>query len=149
LSGSSSVSLQVGLNGGSNSTITINAVSATLDSLGLGNTNSAQLMFSLNDTTTVGAQAASQAALDAITSAISNLSSTRGTVGAAESRLNSAVSNLQIQRENLLQAESQIRDVDVAAEAAELTRLQILQQAGAAVLAQANQQPALALELLG
>jgi flagellin len=46
-------------------------------------------------------------------------------------------------------AESRIRDVDVAAESAELTRLSILQQAGASVLAQANQAPALALSLLG
>jgi flagellin len=53
-----------------------------------------------------------------------------------------------VARENFSAAESQIRDVDVAAEAAELTRLNILQQAGAAILAQANQQPTLALQLL-
>jgi flagellin len=46
-------------------------------------------------------------------------------------------------------AESRIRDADIAAEAAELTRLNILQQAGTAILAQANQQPQLALQLLG
>jgi flagellin len=59
------------------------------------------------------------------------------------------ISNLQVARENFKAAESRIRDVDVASEAAELTRLNILQQAGAAVLAQANQQPQLALQLLG
>ena len=69
-------------------------------------------------------------------------------MGSAESRLLSAVSNLQVAKENLAAAESRIRDVDVATEAAELTRLNILQQTGAAVLAQANQQPQLALTLL-
>ncbi len=59
------------------------------------------------------------------------------------------INNLQVARENFSAAESQIRDVDVATEAADLTRLNILQQAGAAVLAQANQQPSLALSLLG
>ena len=59
-----------------------------------------------------------------------------------------AINNLSVARENFAAAESRIRDVDVAAEAAELTRLNILQQAGAAVLAQANQQPSLALSLL-
>jgi flagellin len=72
----------------------------------------------------------------------------RGGLGSSESRLLSAISNLQVAKENLLAAESRIRDVDVATEAAELTRLNILQQTGAAVLAQANQQPQLALTLL-
>ena len=56
--------------------------------------------------------------------------------------------NLGVTRENLVAAESRIRDVDVAEEAANLTRLNILQQAGTAVLAQANQLPSLALQLL-
>ena len=65
-----------------------------------------------------------------------------------ESRLRLAVSNLSVARENFAAAESRIRDLDVAEEAANLTRLTILQNAGAAVLAQANQAPALALKLL-
>ena len=59
------------------------------------------------------------------------------------------ISNLQVAQENFQAAESRIRDVDVASEAAELARVNILQQAGAAVLAQANTQPQLALQLLG
>ena len=59
-----------------------------------------------------------------------------------------AINNLQIARENFNAAESRIRDVDVASEAAELTRTNILQQAAAAMLSQANQQPSLALSLL-
>ena len=147
LNNSSSISLQVGLDSSANSQITIAAVSGTLETLGIGNSGGA-LVFSLNDVSTGGAQYASQQALDAVNSAVSVLATERGKLGAAESRLNVAVSNLQIQRENFIQAESQIRDVDVAQEAANLTRLTILQQAGASVLAQANQQPALALQLL-
>ncbi|MCX7952538.1 MAG: flagellin, partial [Deltaproteobacteria bacterium] len=87
-------------------------------------------------------------ALNAVKTAISSVSSIRGTLGATESRLRVAINNLTVARENFAAAESRIRDADIAAEAAELTRLTILQQAGAAVLAQANQQPALALSLL-
>jgi flagellin len=76
------------------------------------------------------------------------MNSIRGGLGAVESRLLSSVSNLQVARENYAAAESRIRDVDVASEAAELTRLNILQQTGAAILAQANLQPQLALALL-
>ena len=58
------------------------------------------------------------------------------------------VSNLASYRENLSAANSQIRDVDVAEETANMTRLQILQQAGVSVLAQANQMPAIAMALI-
>ena len=107
------------------------------------------MIYSVNDTTTVAGQAAAKSALDAVKTAITSLTTNRGTLGAAESRLNVAITNISVARENFAAAESQIRDVDVAEEAANLTRLNILQQAGAAVLAQANQQPALALSLLG
>jgi len=146
LSGGSSVALQVGFNSGSDSQISFSGVSGTLQSLGLGNGNEI-LTFSLNAAGTAG-QAAALSALDAVKSGISSLTTSRGTLGAAESRLNVAINNLQVARENFASAESQIRDVDVAEEAAKLTRLNILQQAGASVLAQANQQPALALSLL-
>lgn len=64
------------------------------------------------------------------------------------SRLEYAKSNLQVMKENFASAESQIRDADVAEEAAKLVRLQILNQANMAILAQANQQPQMALTLL-
>ena len=149
LSGGSTVSLQIGFDSKSTSQISYSGVQGTLASLGLAVAGSGRLIFSLNDTTTTGAQLAAQSALDAIRGAISSLTANRGTLGASESRLNVTITNLQVARENFAAAESQIRDVDVAQEAAELTRLNILQQAGAAVLAQANQQPALALSLLG
>lgn len=148
LSGSSAVTLQVGFDSSSVSQISYTGVQGTLRSLGLSAANSSSLTYSINDATTDLGQSAARAALDAVNSAISSLASTRGTLGAAEARLNVAINNLSVARENFASAESRIRDVDVASEAAELTRLSILQQAGASVLAQANQQPSLALSLL-
>jgi flagellin len=148
LSGGSALVLQVGFNSGSTSQISFTGVQGTLASLGLANANNSALSYSLTGVSIADGQSASRAALDAINSAISSLASTRGTLGAVESRLQVAINALTVSRENFASAESRIRDVDVASEAAELTRLNILQQAGAAVLAQANQQPSLALNLL-
>ena len=148
LSNSSSVSLHVGLNGTSNSVITIGFVRGTLDSLALATDNSAPLTYSIISTTSTGSQTAAQLALDAVGSAINNVSLSRGVLGAAENRLSVAVDHLGVIRENFVAAESKIRDADVAAEVAEMVRLQVLQQSGVAVLAQANQQPSVALALL-
>jgi flagellin len=148
LSGGSGLVLQVGFNSNSTSQIAYTGVQGTLQSLGLANVGSSILTYSINGATISDGQSASRVALDAINGAISSLASTRGTLGAVESRLNVAITSLTVARENFLAAESRIRDVDVATEAAELTRLGILQQAGAAVLAQANQQPSLALSLI-
>ena len=148
LNGNASVILQVGLNGASTAQVSYSSVDATLTALGLAATGSSALIYSINDTTNVAAQLASRSALDAVKVAINSLTRARGTLGAAESRLNVAIENLQVARENFQAAESRIRDVDVAFEAAELTRLNVLQQAAVAMLAQANQQPQLALQLL-
>lgn len=149
LSGSATVSLQVGFDSGTNSQISFKGTNGTLESLGLAVAGSNVLTYSLNAATTTLGQNAALSALDAVKLAIGSLTTSRGTLGAAESRLSVAINNLQVSRENFASAESQIRDVDVAEEAANLTRLNILQQAGASVLAQANQQPSLALSLLG
>ena len=148
LSGGSTVQLQVGFDSNTNSQISFNGVQGTLASISLASTGGAALIYSLNDTSNLLGQAAARSALDAVKTAITSLTTSRGLLGAAESRLNVAITNLSVARENYKSAESQIRDVDVAEEAANLSRLNILQQAGAAVLAQANQQPALALSLL-
>jgi flagellin len=90
-------------------------------------------------------------ALDAITTIQNRLTDLRGaygSYGAAESRLHFSLNVLAATRDNNLAAESRIRDVDVAAESANLVRLQILQQAGLAVLAQAQNQHQIALQLL-
>ena len=72
----------------------------------------------------------------------------RAEIGANQSRIEVARNVLQVAAENFQAAESRIRDADIAAESASLTRLQILQQAQTAILGQANQQPVLALSLL-
>ncbi len=149
LSGNSQVSLQVGFNSASTSQIIYSGVQGTLASLGLAPTGTSILTYSVNGASIELGQSAARLALDAVQNAIGSITSTRGTLGAAESRLRVTINNLSVARENFASAESRIRDVDVAVEAAELTRLGILQQAGAAVLAQANQQPSLALQLLG
>lgn len=148
LSGGFAMVLQVGFDSGSTSQVSYTGVQGTLASLGLAGSGESALTYSLNGSTIEEGQSASRAALDAVNSAIASLAQTRGTLGAAESRLNVAITNLTVARENFAAAESQIRDTDVAQQAAELTRLGILQQAGSAVLAQANQQPSLALSLL-
>lgn len=148
ISGSSSLIFQVGFNSASTSQISITNVSGTLQSLGLAATGTSVLSYSINQSTILDGQSASRQALDAVNRAIGSLSATRGTLGAAESRMQVAINNLSVARESFAAAESRIRDTDVAADAAELTRLSILQQAGASVLAQANQQPAIALSLL-
>jgi len=149
LSGGNTLTLQVGFDSASTSQIAFTGVQGTLQSLGLAAVGVSALSYSINGNTILDGQSAARAALDAVNSAIGSLASTRGTLGAVESRLSVAINNLTVARENFASAESRIRDVDVASEAAELTRLGILQQAGAAVLAQANQQPQLALSLLG
>lgn len=87
-------------------------------------------------------------AISAIDSAVDIVSGARGDLGAVQSRLEGLISQLAVSAENLSAAESRIRDVDVAAESAELTRYSILQQASISVLSQANVQPQAALALL-
>jgi flagellin len=148
LSGNQTLVLQVGFNSTSTSQITFAGVQGTLQALGLAPTGSSGLSYSLNGASLDLGGSNSRQALDAVNNAIGTLAANRGVLGAAESRLRVSISNLSIARENLAAAESRIRDVDVASEAAELTRLNILQQAGASILGQANQAPALALSLL-
>lgn len=148
LSGGGNVQFQVGFDGTSVSAVSYNGVQATLAAIGLGHPNTSVPVYSILSDTVDGAQSASRLALDAIRAAIVSVTRNRGTLGAAESRLSTTIENLRVARENFMNAESVIRDADVASEAAEMTRLNILQQAGTAILAQANQQPQLALQLL-
>lgn len=91
----------------------------------------------------------SSAALAALDTAINSVNTSRGALGAVQNRLSSSYRSIQTSRESLAAAESRIRDVDVAMETADLTRNSILQQASVSVLSQANQQPQLALSLIG
>ena len=147
LSGSSNIVIQVGTGSSSSSQIGYTNQLATLAGIGLGN-GAGALTYSINGTSDAAAATAARLALDAVYAAIYSVGASRGILGGVESRLSTAIANLGVARENLVAAESRIRDVDVAEEAANLTRLNILQQAGTAVLAQANQLPSLALQLL-
>ena len=147
LSGTSQITIQVGTGSGVASQIGYQNQLATLAGIGLGNAAGA-LVYSINGASDVAAATAARLALDAVYAAIYSVGAARGTLGGVESRLSTAIANLGVARENIVAAESRIRDVDVAEEAANLTRLNILQQAGTAVLAQANQLPSLALQLL-
>jgi len=93
--------------------------------------------------------ASAQSAMDAIDSAIDTVSSARAKIGANQNRLGYASANLATSVENATASESVIRDTDVAQEMTQFTKSQILQQAGTAMLAQANALPQAALSLLG
>ncbi|MCB0331799.1 MAG: flagellin FliC, partial [Bdellovibrionales bacterium] len=123
LSGNTTLTLQVGFDSKSTSQISYTGVQGTLASLGLAGANSSALSYSINAASAELGQSASRLALDAVNNAIQSLATTRGTLGATESRLRVSINNLSVARENFAAAESRIRDVDVAAEAAELTRL--------------------------
>lgn len=128
--------------------------------VGIGDTTDDQITATMQDMTSTGlgvnalaigsatGSAGAVAALSAIDTAIASTSQARATLGATQNRLQVTVTNLQSARENLSAANSRIRDVDVAEESASMTRNNILAQAGVAVLAQANQLPAQALQLL-
>jgi flagellin len=87
-------------------------------------------------------------AITAIDLAIANIGATRADLGAAQNRLTSTISNLQNIVENTTAAQGRVQDTDFAAETANLTKQQTLQQASTAVLAQANQLPSAVLKLL-
>ncbi len=134
-SGGASITFQVGVNAGSANTIAVSGVNATASALGVQGLS-------------VSSQGAAQSALGGLDSAISQVASLRATFGTTQNRLESTIRSIAIATENLSAANSRIRDVDVAAEAATLTRNQVLQQAGVSVLAQANVSTSIALSLI-
>ncbi|MBM3976318.1 MAG: flagellin FliC [Planctomycetes bacterium] len=127
------VEIQVGLDSGD--VITIDLQDVTTTTMGISTTG----------VTTVTAASDSLALID---NAITTLNTTRGDMGAAQNRILSSYRSINNTKENLSAAESRIRDVDVAAETADLSRNSIMQQAAVAILSQANTQPQLALSLL-
>ncbi|MFZ4287635.1 flagellin [Variovorax sp. HJSM1_2] len=113
----------------------IDAANTTTDALGL-------------DSLTVSTQANAWVALKKIDAALDQVNSARAQLGALQSRFESSVSNIQIQVENLAAARGRIVDADFATETSNLARTQILQQAGTAMVSQANQLPQQVLSLL-
>ncbi len=136
------------------------AVTGTAAQFQIGDTNSSnkRLSFSISSVTktalglsslSLTTQSGAQSALSTIDTAIDSVNTARGAIGANMNRLTYAQANLQSAIENITASESVIRDVDMAQEMAEFTKNQILQQAGVAMLAQANALPQAVLSLLG
>ena len=137
-SAAATITLQVGLNNTASDQISVKLGGVSLSPI---TASSAKLS---------GSSASSAlSALSTIDNAISSVSTSRATFGAAMNRLETAQSSIQTMRLNLSAANSRIRDVDVAQETSALSRNQVLTQAGVSVLAQANQLPQLAFGLLG
>jgi len=130
---SGSIAIQIGINVGETIAISLNDTTATA------------LGVSTLTATTVTNATSSLATLD---TAIDSINTIRGSLGAAQNRLQSSMRSILNTRENLSAAESRIRDLDIAEETADLTRNSILQQASVSILAQANTQPQIALSLL-
>jgi len=133
---SAGVDFQVGMN------------NTTDDRIALSVADSASTALGLNDDV-LTSQTGAQAAINALDTAIQSVATSRGTLGTTQNRLTVTLTNLANMHENLSAANSRIKDVDVAQESASMTRNQILQQAGVAVLAQANSLPQSALSLIG
>jgi flagellin len=132
LTGSSTITFQVGSEDGQ--TISVSATQL----FGGSSAKVDAAIFTWSGTVTL-------ASIDA---SIGNVSSTRGTFGAVQNRVEHTIANLGIYQENLAASESRIRDVDMAAEMVHFTKLQILQQAGVSMLSQANTAPQSVLSLL-
>ena len=131
------IAFQVGISTTSSDTISVSFGAISASNLGL------------SGITVAGSTATnSTAAITALDSALTQVSTNRARFGAAANRLSIAVTSSQTIRTNLEAANSSIRDVDVAEETSLLSRSQVLLQAGTSVLSQANQAPQLALSLL-
>jgi flagellin len=148
LSAGDQISFQVGFDGSSMSSVTFSGIQATLVHLGLADGVSGALTYSLVSDTVDGAIGGARLAVDALVSSVEALNRSRGALGATQSRLEATIRSLQVARESMQSTQSVIMDADVAEESAELSRLTIQQQAGTALLAQANLQPRLVLDLL-
>lgn len=134
LDGTLDVDVQIGVSNGANDTLNVQVNDVDAAALSLASS--------------ISTVTKSQAALTQATTAISTIATRRSGLGALQNRLESVVANIDTVVENLTGAESRIRDVDIAAETANLTKYSILVQAGVSILTQANQSPQVALSLL-
>lgn len=142
LSDSATIGGQVSFDSSSGYTVATSAGTTFLTAASVGSTLNA--ISAVDISTTAGANAA----LATVDAALTTINSSRASLGAIQNRFASTITNLQTSSENLSAARSRIQDTDFAAETAHLTRGQILQQAGTAILAQANSLPNGVLALL-
>jgi flagellin len=143
-SGSGNASYRVGSESGDNITVTYTDVRASA----LGNGGSNDLSDLITDNQAVSTTAKADTLLSAVDTALGQVSTQRAKLGAAQNQMESAINSLGVSVENLSASESRIRDADIAAVSSELVTRQIMQQAGIAVLAQANAAPQSVLSLL-
>jgi flagellin len=129
------ITFQIGTGAGNDDRFTVSAVNATASSIGINGL-------------AVSSASGALSALALLDSAVGVVASLRASFGTAQNRLESAIRSIAIAVENTAAADSRLRDVDFASETAELTRNQVLQQAGISVLAQANVSSQAALSLL-
>ena len=145
----STMSFQVGANTTANDVIDITTSDMTTDALitAVAGTDNAGTGRAVIDNT--APLSTIHAVMDHIDAALDLVNSSRATLGASQSRFESVISNLQVSVENQTAARSRIMDADYASETANMSRAQILQQAGNAMVAQANQLPQQVMRLLG
>ena len=131
---------------------TVNVIRLDLNNINGFSTGDNSLMLDKTmageDVAGISVKHEAQLSIGRLDEAITTVNSYRAYLGAVQNRMTSTIANLGVQTENLDTARSRIRDTDFAAETAEYTKAKILQQAGTSVLAQANQQPQVALGLL-
>lgn len=137
---------QVGADANKTIDLTVNVAGTSAIGVDTDDMLTATAMAALS---TTDQQAKANSAIAMADNAIGSISDIRANLGAMQNRLESVVTNLEHVSENTEQARSRIMDADIASETAKLTRNAILQQAGSAILAQANAQPQMALQLLG
>lgn len=142
---SGSVQIQIGANKGE----TIELTNSVLTSLGSYDASLTAVGTISISSSGAAANVLATAGASSITASINTVVSARATMGAVQNRFESVIATLSSYSENMQAARSRITDTDFAAETAELTRTQILQQAGTAMVAQANSVPQGVLSLLG
>ena len=135
INGAAATTLQVGANAGDTMTIASQNATTVMTTLSIG-------------TKMTGSTAPAATTITDIDTAIASISTMRGAFGSVSNRLEHTVSSLGIAQENIMAAESRIRDVDMASEMVNLSKLQILQESGVAMLAQANMHQSAVLKLL-
>jgi flagellin len=137
---------QVGANAGD--FMGVSFANATITATGYGNWNQNITDFATATGSGNGIIAAAQALITSSDTAIGYISTTRGDLGAVQNRLQHTIASVSVASENLNASKSRIMDLDIAAEMVNFTKTQILQQAGTAILAQANSAPQNVLTLL-
>ena len=143
-----SLVFHIGANTGDEVSVSLSSLDARAVGLSVSALGSSGYATTAGQLSSLSFQTSANAAIGTLDTAIESVSKSRALLGAVQNRMNSAVASLGVSAENTGAANSRIRDADVAQSVSEMVRTQILQQSTMAVLAQANQAPQMALQLL-